>query len=126
MKRLHHFYRNLHKDRWSRRERGKVQDHPDKVYAVDVEFRVGEAGRQRVIREQKKNVHAYVAAHWWSNTWWGHKDTVGNPSGPYVRVRYNPYSAPHFTCNGFRVNRADRVILDRRGRCWAWRPRWEK
>lgn len=58
-------YKNLHKDCWSIRaldgeHKGRVVAHADRVILKDVQFRVSEAGRQRVIREGRKNVHAGV------------------------------------------------------------------
>ena len=53
-------YRNLHRKCWSVRHRGRVQNHCDTVTLGNVTFRVSEAGRQRVLRERRKNVHAVV------------------------------------------------------------------
>lgn len=54
-------YLNLHTKRWSVRMHGKVVAHADIVALRDVEFRVSEAGRQRVLRDRVKNVHAGVS-----------------------------------------------------------------
>jgi len=53
-------YRNLHQDCWSvkSKETGRVVAHADRVELSDVEFKVSEPGRQRVLKEQSKNVHA--------------------------------------------------------------------
>ena len=56
-------YRNLHKKCFSIRKNGKVVDYlyaDQELHLVDVKFRVQPAGRERVRREKKKNVHAYV------------------------------------------------------------------
>jgi len=58
-------YFNLHRKCWSVRAlngryKGRVVAHCDRVLLTDVEFRVSEAGRQRVLREGRKNVHAGV------------------------------------------------------------------
>jgi len=56
-------YRNLHKNCFSIRQNGKVVDYlyyDRELHLTDVEFRVQPAGRERVRREKKKNVHAYV------------------------------------------------------------------
>lgn len=63
-----HIYRNLkHRDRraWSVMafdgpNKGKVVDVVDGVVLKDVRFVVNESGRQRVLREKQKNVHAFV------------------------------------------------------------------
>jgi 5-formaminoimidazole-4-carboxamide-1-beta-D-ribofuranosyl 5'-monophosphate synthetase len=61
-------YFNLHKKLFSIKamegeNKGKVIGHSPVVLLDDVTFKVSEAGRQRVIRERKKNVHAGVMGH---------------------------------------------------------------
>lgn len=56
-------YRNLHQKCWSIRQGGLVVAHAKRVYLRDVEFRVRESGRQKVIREQRKNVHAWIRGY---------------------------------------------------------------
>ena len=56
-------YWNLHKDCFSVRRKGKVVDYlygDDYLTLTDVEFVVQKAGRERVLREKRKNVHAFV------------------------------------------------------------------
>lgn len=58
-------YFNLHKQCLSVKaltgeQRGRVVAHAQAVELEDVEFRVSEAGRQRVLKEKCKNVHAGV------------------------------------------------------------------
>lgn len=58
-------YYNLHRHTFSIQHyidgKGwRVRDYADEVSLRDVTFHVSEAGRQRVIREGRKNVHAYV------------------------------------------------------------------
>lgn len=53
-------YFNLHKRCWSVRHNGKVIAHLNKVCLKDVQFKVSKAGRERVLREKRKNVHAGV------------------------------------------------------------------
>ena len=58
-------YRNLHNGMYSIKSReagtrGLVIAHADRVWLNDVEFIVSEAGRNRVLREKKKYVHAFV------------------------------------------------------------------
>lgn len=58
-------YFNLHRKCFSIRAmegpaKGRVVAHADDVILGRVSFRVSEAGRQRVIRERRKNVHAFV------------------------------------------------------------------
>ena len=58
-------YYNLHKFQLSvvameGAQKGIVIAHAKSILLGDVVFKVFEAGRQRVIRERRKNVHAYV------------------------------------------------------------------
>lgn len=54
-------YRNLHNGRLSVMQNGLVVAHVDSIVLVMPTFKVNQAGRERVIREQKKNVHAFVS-----------------------------------------------------------------
>jgi hypothetical protein len=106
-------YRNLRKKAYSVQNiktRLVVGVHPE-VLMYDATFKVSEAGRQRVIREKQKNVHAFVVG------------TV-SPLGPrgalvlvpkdrIVKVSYNPYKFGHFyaTDTGLPVLSADIVCL---------------
>lgn len=55
-------YYNLHKHTFSLKSRytGRVTGYSNEVLMEDVKFKVSEAGRQRVLREKRKNVHAFV------------------------------------------------------------------
>jgi len=53
-------YYNLHKGLFSVKQDGLVVLHTRRVKLVNVHFQVSEAGRQRVLEERRKNVHAYV------------------------------------------------------------------
>jgi len=67
---------------------GRVIAHRDAVSLSGAVFRVSEAGRQRVLREGVKNVHAWVAG-----------DITNDPDAPRgspVSVRYNPRTGPRF------------------------------
>ena len=59
--------------------------HADAVYMEGCTFKVSKAGRQRVLREQRKNVHAGVVGVV--------KPFPTDQSDPsnYVGVKYNPY-----------------------------------
>ena len=45
-------------------EKGLVVAHRKQLIVDRAEFVVSEAGRQRVLRDQRKNVHAGVRGHW--------------------------------------------------------------
>ena len=55
-------YKNLHKDCWSIRETKskRVVGHADSVQLFQVKYKVSQAGRERVLKDQRKNVHAVV------------------------------------------------------------------
>ena len=109
-------YRNLHKDTWSVRDRstGLVVDHQDHVMIKDAQFIVQPAGRARVLREQKKNVHAFVRGVVEALP---RVTTFDTPCD--VQVKYNPYKADHFyeAETGEAVSEAPIVVLDTQG---AW------
>jgi len=98
-------YWNLHRHCWSLKalegpDKGRVKYHASAFQLTDCQFRVSEAGRQRVLREKRKNVHAYVVgrlAGWvdldGDQGQWG-TDCPGEAEG--VPVTYNPYRAPTF------------------------------
>lgn len=62
-------YRNLHQQVWSIKalegeHKGRVIAHAPSVQLVgEIQFKVSETGRQRVIREKRKNVHAGVVGN---------------------------------------------------------------
>tara|TARA_R110002153_G_scaffold214328_2_gene366913 strand:+ start:3571 stop:3939 length:369 start_codon:yes stop_codon:yes gene_type:complete len=55
-------YFNLHKKLFSVRDckTGRVVKHTNDVTILEAKFVVRKAGRERVLRERKKNVHAFV------------------------------------------------------------------
>jgi hypothetical protein len=55
-----HVYFNLHRACWSLMLRGKVTGHASALHVDQPTFVVREGGRQRVLREGRKNVHAFV------------------------------------------------------------------
>lgn len=77
-------YYNLHKGLFSIKQRGLVVLHTRRVYLTDVTFQVNEPGRQRVLAESKKNVHAYV-----NGTFQGVPDESSIEG--YREAYYNPY-----------------------------------
>jgi hypothetical protein len=84
----YYIYWNLHKDCYSVRYRGKVIAHLKGATGIKAEFKVSEAGRQRVLAEKRKNVHAFVACE----SFIAHDGIygVGEP------VTYNPYKYQTF------------------------------
>jgi hypothetical protein len=105
-------YYNLHKKVWSIKalegeSKGRVIRHAATLMLTDCTFKVSEAGRQRVLRERRKNVHAGV---------------VGQLVDPIVMtdaaiaVTYNPYLYESFVISETTqsCHKADHVwFLDR-------------
>jgi hypothetical protein len=81
-------YFNLHKKCFSVKalegaDKGRVIAHRDALMLHSAVFKVSEAGRQRVLRERKKNVHAGVVGQWF--------DTVPYALDNGTAITYNPY-----------------------------------
>jgi len=55
-------YRNLHKNCWSVRDNktGLVLRHVDEIHLENADLVVRPAGRERVLQEKRKNVHAFA------------------------------------------------------------------
>jgi hypothetical protein len=114
-------YFNLHKKVWSVKSRdrrynyGRVIAHMSEVSVDNATFVVSQAGRERVLREKRKNVHAYVRG-----TLNRFRDLrmVGN--GECSDLYYNPYKVDSFVDHETMepVTSADKVALypDRRVR----------
>lgn len=118
--RLHervYVYRNLHRDAWSLRVRGRVVAHEECVVLLNAEFKVGEKSRKRAVREKRRNVHAFVVGKY------DHADVHPNACRGGIRVRYNPFKGPHFTDRrGRAVLRALLVAMLGDGRVYAFGP----
>jgi hypothetical protein len=101
-------YWNLHKNIWSIRNKGKVIAHRNALTLSDVTFRVQPAGRDRVRREGKKNVHAFAC---------GTFDTRKiSDSASMRKITYNPYKFDSFVYEDdlTPVTKCDRVVLSGR------------
>ena len=80
-------YFNLHKKVWSVRalegaRKGRVIAHRTDLELADCTFKVSEPGRQRVMRERRKNVHAGIV---------GTLLTSPAPEPLTRRITYDPY-----------------------------------
>ena len=84
-------YWNLHKKCYSVRHKGKVIAHAPFVTLKDVTWVVQPAGRKRVLRERKKNVHAFAKGTWI----YGDEELQNLPDTQRltrrIEVTYNPY-----------------------------------
>ena len=102
-------YYNFHKKLYSVQEKvngkWKVVEHTDNINLRNVTFKVSEAGRQRVLREKRKNVHAVMNGERWPFT----------PKSFAYRdeVSYNPYKGANFVIKygGLPLDKAKYVIV---------------
>lgn len=110
-------YWNLHRKCFSVLDAdGHVIEHANNVLLQEAEFIVREAGRQRVLREKRKNVHAFVRGRYVSR--WRpsitRNTTVDMPGDLAIEMHgiasYNPYRGPEFTVWGQPTKSA----------AWAW------
>jgi ppGpp synthetase/RelA/SpoT-type nucleotidyltranferase len=83
------------------------------IVLEDVSFRVSEAGRQRVLKEKRKNVHAWVSGEY------AGKSTRANVK--WRGMRYNPYETKSFVDRktGRKLTHADYVKLSPSGAFYA-------
>ena len=88
-------YFNLHKRCWSIMYRGKVIKHFKNCRIAEATTKVREAGRLRVLKEKRKNVHAFLVSE-------KCPEEITHDSVPYylehmgLKVRYNPYKMKTF------------------------------
>ena len=123
-------YRNLTKGCWSIRARrgkykGKVVAHADMLNLWECFFHVSEAGRQRVLSEKKKTVHAWVTGMF-------HQGGCGGILPDHAAwtlegMKYNPYKQEVFTTlEGSPRKVAKRVTFGPEGQLVALRLRATK
>lgn len=108
----YYIYRNLRTGGFSVRYRGRVIDRLNIFTAMNVEFKVNELGRQRVIKEKQKNVHAFVVAG-------RYKGLINKEYAldKLIKITYNPYTDAQFMCNGKDIHNAKEVVF-KDGRCF--------
>lgn len=98
-------YYNLHRKCLSVRHKGLVIGHSQNIGMKDVKFIVSEAGRQRVLREKRKNVHATIRG-----VVWDLNVCDLDPTG--IQITYNPYKYDSFvTMDGNPVKGANQVAI---------------
>jgi hypothetical protein len=109
-------YFNLHKKCFSIKalegdRKGRVVAHSNTVLLEGCKLMVSEAGRQRVLREKRKNVHAGV-----SGTWINYCTNRANNAFDFIsmigrQVTYNPYKYDSFVIKATEqsVDKADVV-----------------
>mgnify|MGYP005867632877 CR=1 FL=1 len=121
-------YKNLHKDCYSVKameglQKGRVIYHASSIQLSDVNFKVYEKGREKVLKEKMKNVHAFVE---------GNLESIHLHSGfttdyPFVKslekidtvqkISYNPYSHGFFynVSDDTPIENASMVVLNSHG-----------
>lgn len=113
-------YRNLHKQTWSVKalegpSKGRVIAHSDHVLVWEASGRVSEAGRQRVLREGRKNVHAGIVGTLVS--------LQAEPGFLGTDITYNPYKYETFVYKNLErpFEGSGEVYLHEKGVRAAWR-----
>ena len=86
-------YKNLHNGLFSIKDvkSGLVVGHVEIINLENVEFKVSQAGRNKVLKEKRKNVHAYVEGNIINEL-----DYIINRSVDTQAITYNPYKYDSF------------------------------
>lgn len=84
-------YYNLHKKCFSVQDykTGKVVEHTNELYLSNALFVVRKSGNERVKKEGRKNVHAFVNGI-------RHSNSEDAPLGSSYQVSYNPHTMDYF------------------------------
>lgn len=115
-------YRNLHKSVdthfYSLKKKNKVFAYSEFIIVKDAQFKVNEAGRQRVLNTKRKNVHAFVVCQeinfvmddkTLEKKW---TTCYGVPR----KIIYNPYVSGEFLYeDGKPIDKVSRLILNKNG-----------
>lgn len=109
-------YFNLHRKLWSVRalegsDKGRVIARSPHVLLLDATGKVSEAGRQRVLRERKKNLHAGIVGQLVS------LEPQAFVEGSGSQITYNPYKYTSFVHanTGTRFEGAGQAYFSPRG-----------
>ena len=104
-------YKNLHKNCYSVQQDGVVMCHASRVALENVKFIVYKAGQERVRKEKRKNVHAYIEGfvidtRYADNMVDGHKsdEELDKGRSDWENIYYNPYE-----CDGFINTSTERI-----------------
>ena len=133
-------YRNLHNRHvgYSVKHAGKVRSQRGGFHIVqlcDASFKVSEAGRQRVLREKKKYVHAFAVGklsqagdYLWASHHFSDQGKMSEMAWiseqGFDRAKYDPRKGPDFTLDGRALAGADVVLLNATG-MWVKGPRYK-
>lgn len=98
-------YYNLHKHCLSVQQkvagRWKVVKHVDEIALRNVQFKVSAAGRDRVLRERRKNVHAFVEGE--------EIPFIPKTFSYQDEITYNPYKHETFVVSNYYHKPVDRA-----------------
>ena len=88
-------YYNLHRKLWSIKalegpHKGRVVAHKHHVVLCGVTPKVSQAGRARVLRDKRKNVHAGLVGQW------VHSGPLPTTLTDWTEITYNPYKYTSF------------------------------
>ena len=107
-------YKNLHKGCWSIKQDGLVKAHATELTLYGCNMYVNRKGRQRVLKERSKNVHAFVRGILVDDKTM--RDHYGWLKPMPRSVSYNPYKSASFrdTITGEVVRKSDWASLIKR------------
>ena len=87
-------YKNLHKGCWSIKQDGLVKAHATELTLYGCNMKINRKGRERVLREKRKNVHAGIKGYLRDvelERVWGDL-----PEDQFTEITYNPYKHSSF------------------------------
>jgi hypothetical protein len=93
-----YIYRNLHKNCFSVKYKGRVIAHCDSFVADNATTKVNQKTRLKVVQEKKKQVHAYVVCDSWRAI--PENDLYVWGLRCEGQLSYNPYKQDSFTMQG--------------------------
>jgi len=110
-------YRNLRRGGYSIMHKGRVIEHRQSLTLSPASFIVSPAGRARVLREGRKNVHAFVKGELEGRQDAAVRLDEAEKLGfmKAEKVTYNPYKAGSFMSGGEPVKGAKAVLLNEQG-----------
>ena len=89
-------YWNLNKNCFSVRHKGRVIAHTQSIQLRDIKWVVQPGGRARVLRERRKNVHAFARGTLVANSF----EIPARHDHNYKRIIYDPYEYDSFVTLG--------------------------
>jgi hypothetical protein len=109
MEAKYYIYKNLHRNMFSIRHKGRVIEHARTIMINNASFKVNEAGRQRVLATKQKNVHAFVVADNYSTD----INAIDSWNQSNIKpVRYNPYIKEFFfDADENKVESAEKLLM---------------